>query len=194
VAFDSATGLPAEALKHLCDHVLPDALRVLRVDEAPPGFDPQRACVRKLYRYLLRPARHESPSWNRTSWRLPADPDVAAMRDAAARLVGTHDFRAFRNDPGPERRDEGTVRTVARLDVEAALGLVRIEAEGPGFLYMMVRNLTAALVEVGLGRRPPEWAGDVLASRDRTRLPAPAPAAGLCLVRVDYDPPWPPKP
>ncbi|MCE9638244.1 MAG: tRNA pseudouridine(38-40) synthase TruA, partial [Planctomycetes bacterium] len=165
-AFDSRTALPAQALKHLCDHLLPDDVRVLRVDDAAPGFDPQRECVGKLYRYLIRLGSDPSPAWRHTAWRVAGPLDVAAMRLAAAHLVGTHDFRAFRSDPGPERRAESTVRTVTRLDVDEAFGLVRIEAEGPGFLYMMVRNLSASLVEVGSRRRPPSWAGEVLAARD----------------------------
>lgn len=194
VAFDSRTALPPEALRHLCDHVLPPTVRVLRVDEAPPGFDPQRECVRKLYRYLVRPGTAAAPAWRGVAWCLPESLDVPAMRAAAAHLVGTHDFRSFRNDPGPERRGEDTVRALERLSVDESPGLVRIEAEGPGFLYMMVRNLAAALLAVGTRRRPPGWTGEVLRARDRTLLPPPAPPGGLCLVRVEYAPPWPPPP
>lgn len=194
VAFDSRTLLPPRAVAHLCDHVLPPAVRVLDVADAPADFDPQRHCVGKLYRYLIRISPTQAPAWDRVAWRIPAPLDLRAMRDAAAFLVGTHDFRAFRNDPGPDRRDEPTVRTVTRIDVRGDDDLVRVEAEGPGFLYMMVRNLAAALVEVGSGRRPPGWCRDTLASRDRARNPPPAPAGGLTLVRVDYDPPWPDAP
>jgi tRNA pseudouridine38-40 synthase len=100
--------------------------------------------------------------------------------------VGTHDFRAFRTDPGPTRRGEDTVRRVDRVDVLGAADLVYIDVEGPGFLYMMVRNMAAALVEVGSLRRPPQWVLEVLAARQRARLPPAAPAAGLSLVRVSY--------
>ncbi len=191
VAFSCATGLPATALKHLCDQLLPDDVRVLRVEDAPEGFDPQHDAVRKLYRYTLLVAPEERPALRSLAWRIDRRPDLPAMERAAALLVGTHDFRAFRNDPGPERRDEGTVRTVEALTVAAAWDLVRIEAVGPGFLYMMVRNLTAALVAVGLGEREPAWVAEVLASRDRRRLPPPAPAQGLTLVRVEYGSGWP---
>ncbi|MCG3134034.1 MAG: tRNA pseudouridine synthase A [Planctomycetes bacterium] len=193
VAFDSRTLLPPKALKHLCDHVLPPDVRVLRCDEAPEGFDPQRDAVRKLYRYAILPLPDPSPARERCAWRIAGPLDAARMRDAAARLVGTRDFRAFRNDPGPERRGEDTVRTVFRLDVldaREAAGLVHVEAEGTGFLYRMVRNLAAALAAVGRGERPPEWAEDVLRSRDRARLPPPAPPEGLTLVRVDYPDGW----
>lgn len=186
VAFDVATGLPAEALRHLFDHLLPEDVRVLVVERAPEGFDPQRHAVRKLYRYALRTASHLPPRLRRLVWHVPGPLDEDAMRDAAARVVGTHDFRAFRNDPGPERRGEDTVRTLESLEVAPAEDGLRVDASAPGFLYMMVRNLAAALVAVGRGERPPSWAADVLASRDRRLLPPPAPACGLTLVRVEY--------
>ena len=193
-AFDSVTGLPPSALTHLCSHVLPDTLHVRCVDTAPPGFDPQRACVGKLYRYLVRVSDFAAPGWRATAWQVPGPLDIDAMRAAAVHLVGTHDFRGFRTDPGRARRGQDTVRTVTRIGVEQSHELVRIEAEGPGFLYMMVRNLAAVLVEVGAGRQPPSWAADVRAARRRARLPQSAPPQGLCLVRVDYDPPWPDAP
>ncbi len=186
VAFDCATALPASALRHICDHLLPDDVRVLRLEESPPGFDPQRDAVRKLYRYAVLRTDARLPRWRNLTWHVPGPLDVEAMRDAARRLVGTHDFRAFRNDPGPGRRGEGTVRTLERLDVTPLAEFLRIEAVGPGFLYMMVRNLVAALLAVGRAERSPHWVEDALASRDRRRLPPPAPAAGLTLVSVAY--------
>ena len=186
IAFDSATGLPAQALRHLFDHLLPGDVRVRRVEETHAGFDPQRDAVRKLYRYALLRTADDLPRWRHAAWHVPGDLDLAAMRAGAARLLGTHDFRAFRNDPGPERRDEGTVRTVEAISVEEAAEFLRIDVTGPGFLYMMVRNVTAALVAVGRRAHGDAWIGEVLAARDRSRLPPPAPAAGLTLVRVEY--------
>lgn len=186
VAFDSATGLPAEALRHLFDHLLPPDVKVLRVGEARPDFDPQRDAVRKLYRYSILEGGPALPRWRGLAWHVESPLDLASMREAAAHLVGTHDFRAFRNDPGPERRDERTVRTVERLDLVRDGAFVVLDAVGPGFLYMMVRNVAAALVAVGRGERPSAWAGEVLASRDRRLLPPPAPPGGLVLVRVEY--------
>lgn len=186
VAFDSLTALPAQALRHLFDHLLPEDVRVLKVEEAPAGFDPQRAAVRKLYRYAIFTLAHELPRWRRLSWHVPEPLDLDAMREGARHLLGTHDFRAFRSDPGPERRDEDTVRTIERIEISRIGDFVRLDAVGPGFLYMMVRNVTAALVAVGRGERPAVWVAEALASRDRRRLPPPAPAGGLTLVRVEY--------
>jgi tRNA pseudouridine38-40 synthase len=186
VAFDSATALPTDALRHLFDHLLPEDVRVLKVEEAPDGFDPQRDAVRKLYRYAIFTLVHELPRWRRLSWHVPEPLDLDAMRQGARHLVGTHDFRAFRSDPGPQRRGEDTVRTIERIELARIGDFVRLEAVGPGFLYMMVRNVTAALVAVGRGERPAAWVAEVLASRDRRLVPPPAPAGGLTLVRVEY--------
>ena len=186
VAFDSRTALPADALRHLFDHLLPEDVRVLKVEEAPADFDPQRDAVRKLYRYAIFTLAHELPRWRRLSWHVPEPLDLDAMREGARHLLGTHDFRAFRSDPGPERRNEGTVRTIERIEISRIGDFVRLDATGPGFLYMMVRNVTAALVSVGRGEHPGGWVSEILAARDRRRLPPPAPAAGLTLVRVEY--------
>jgi tRNA pseudouridine38-40 synthase len=186
VAFGSRTGLPASALRHLCDHVLPEDVRVLRLEAAPAGFHPQKDAVRKLYRYAILEEPDPLPRWRRVAWQVGETLDLDTMRAGARHLVGTHDFRAFRSDPGPARRDEDTVRTIERIDVRRDGPFVVVDATGPGFLYMMVRNLTAALVAVGRGARPALWVAEVLAARQRPRLPPPAPAHGLTLVRVDY--------
>lgn len=186
IAFDSATGLPAHALRHLFDHLLPTDVRVRLVEQAPAGFDPQRDAVRKLYRYALLRTPDLLPRWRNAAWHVPGGLDLASMRAGAARLIGTHDFRAFRTDPGPERRDEGTVRTIESVRLDEVAEFLRIDVTGPGFLYMMVRNVAAALVAVGRGERGDAWIAEVLAARDRRLLPPPAPAAGLTLVRVEY--------
>lgn len=185
-AFDTTADLPPRAFGALLGQILPHDVRIGAAEACDPDFDPQRAARSKLYRYTLLAAPGPCPARERTAWRLETAPDPARMRAAAAHLVGTHDFRGFRTDPGPLRRDEDTVRTVERIGVEPAGDLLLVEVEGRGFLYMMVRNITAALVLVGHGGRDPSWVAEVLAARDRTRLPPPAPAKGLCLVRVVY--------
>ena len=186
VSFSSSTALPAEALRNISLMLLPPSIRMLHVEEAPEGWNPQRDAVEKLYRFRLIEAQSARPALERVAWRVGQPLDLDRVRAAAAPLVGRHDFRAFRNDPGALRRGENTVREIVSIEVERALGLVQLDVRGPGFLYMMVRNLTAALVEVATGREEPEWVARVLASRDRRLCPSPAPAHGLTLVRVRY--------
>lgn len=186
VAFNSTTALPASAIQHLFRHLLPDDVRVLRVEEAPADFHPQLHAIRKLYRSTMSTAAVEMPRLRRVHWNVGGPLDLPAMRAAAVHLVGTHDFRTFRSDPGPRRRGEGTVRTIESIDLRAESEIVTLDIVGPGFLYMMVRNVTSALVEVGRAARPPGWIAEVLARRDRSLVPPPSPAHGLTLVRVEY--------
>jgi tRNA pseudouridine38-40 synthase len=186
ISFTSPTALPADGLRSICDMILPPSIRVAHLEPAPGGWNPQRDAVRKLYRYRLLEAPRPAPARERTAWRVGARLDLDRLRAGAAHLLGRHDFRAFRNDPGPERRGEDTVREIERLEVERVEDSVRLDVQGPGFLYMMVRNVTAALTEVALGRQDPAWIGTLLASRDRREGPPPAPPQGLTLVRVWY--------
>jgi tRNA pseudouridine38-40 synthase len=101
--------------------------------------------------------------------------------------VGRHDFRSFEGR-GSARDD--TVREVRRLDIVEAGQELHFEVEGDRFLYRMVRNLVGTLTEVGRGHRPPEWAGQVLAARDRMAAGPTAPPHGLVLVDVRYPPEW----
>lgn len=178
------TELDARDLGRALNGVLPPDLAVVEAAEAPPGFHAQRDARSKLYRYALWNGPVRSPLRERIHWGLRTPLDVAAMRVAAAPLLGTHDFAAFQSAGGGVRT---SVRTLTRLDVEgAAGGEIRLWVAGTGFLRHMVRALAGTLVEVGRGRRPADDLPAVLASRDRARAGPTAPARGLTLVRVDY--------
>jgi tRNA pseudouridine38-40 synthase len=106
---------------------------------------------------------------------------------AAARLLeGRLDFAAFQAVGGSTRTTERIVSSssVARDASEPAL--VTYDISGNGFLRYMVRNIVGTLVEVGRGRRPVEWVGEVLRSRDRASAGPTAPPEGLFLVSVEY--------
>jgi tRNA pseudouridine38-40 synthase len=120
----------------------------------------------------VRPALHR-----RWSYWVRGPLDIAAMRRAAARLVGTHDFNSFRAEG---YREKDSVRTVSSIDV------VENEDFLDGFLYMMVRVIVGTLVRVGLGKVSPEAIDRILAARDRKAAGPTLPPHALCLMRVDY--------
>lgn len=179
----AAVRLDAAALGRALNALLPADVAVRAVAPAPDDYHARRAALSKLYAYRLWTGAVRSPL--RARWTLWRRPPLAleAMREAAAHVVGTHDFAAFCAAGGSART---TVRTVHRAEWAGAVGgELRFEVEGPGFLRHMVRNLVGSLLEVGRGRRPPGWIGDLLAARDRTLAGPTAPARGLVLVSVD---------
>jgi len=175
-----------EVLRAALAGLLPETVRVVAVREMPASFHACRSATGKVYRYRIVNRELALPFEAPWSWHVRAPLDLAAMRAAAARLVGRHDFASFQTAGSPT---ETTVRTLRRLTVrDRGGGLVEVEAEADGFLYRMVRNLVGLLVEVGLGRRRAEDAARILAARRRGAAGRTAPARGLCLVRVLYPP------
>ena len=112
-------------------------------------------------------------------------PDLERMQEAAAHLVGTHDFSSFSASRGMEE-DESQVRKVWRIKVSRKGALLEIEALGKGFLYKMVRSIAGALLDVGCGKIEPVQLKEILKRKKRTEEIVSAPAKGLCLEKVYY--------
>ncbi len=106
------------------------------------------------------------------------------MRQAAQLLTGRHDFSAFRSS---ECQAASPVRELRELSIERHGNLVRFRLVANAFLHHMVRNVVGTLVYVGLGRRRPAWAGEVLQGRDRGAAAPTFSADGLYLTGVEYD-------
>ncbi len=110
--------------------------------------------------------------------------DAEKMKEAAALLEGTHDFRGFCAN---KRIKKSTIRTLEQIEIEQKGSEMSLRFTGNGFLYHMVRILTGTLLEVGVGKRKPEEMTQILASLDREKAGPMAPALGLCLWKVEYD-------
>ncbi len=177
--------LPRVAMAAL-NATLPRDVRVLAARGAPEGFNARRAARLKRYGYLLDTTSVPSPFLRGLALHVGRTLDRSAMARALAPVRGKRDFSAFCAAPGRERDPVCTVRA-ARV-VAAGVGRIGVLISADAFLHHMVRNIVGTLVEVGLGRRPPEWVGEVLAGRDRRAAGPTAEAHGLYLLRVLY--PW----
>jgi tRNA pseudouridine38-40 synthase len=186
VTFAHDAGMLARAL----NAQLPEDVRVLAVEDAAPGFHARFDARSKTYRYCIRNGPVASPFERAFVWHVPQPLDLDAMRQAAACLLGRHDFSAFRSI-GTEVPD--AVRTLHASAIVETAGagdggrLLTYEVTGDGFLRHMVRAIVGTLVEVGRGWRDPAQMDALLQSRDRARAGATAPPHGLFLVRVVYD-------
>jgi tRNA pseudouridine38-40 synthase len=162
---------------------LPPEIAVLDVADMPAGFNARHDARGKIYRYLVWNHPVRSPRHARRSWHVYDPLDTQAMRDAAARLIGEHDYRGFRSSDCDRTN---TIRIIRRFDVRRDGVLVSFEVEGTAFLRNMVRILAGTLVAVGKGKMTPDQVSAVLANGDRTQAGVTAPACGLTLVRVIY--------
>jgi tRNA pseudouridine38-40 synthase len=177
--------IPLRGLRRAMNSRLPRDIAVVSAAEVPEGFHASRSAIGKTYRYRihvgpLRPVELAGQVYH--YWR---ELDVPAMRAAAVRLIGTHDFLGFATSA--EER-ESTVRTIWRCDVVEGGPTVDVTVRGDGFLYNMVRNIAGTLVEIGRGRWEPRRIDTILATRDRRQAGPTAPPDGLTLLCVHYRP------
>lgn len=176
-------GRQAEEILRYVNRYLPEDIAVLAAEPAPERFHARLSARGKVYRYQLRLGAVGDVFRRKYQYRLEEELDLAAMERSAARLLGTHDFRAFSAVKGGKK---STVRTLRRIDFARGGADLAITYEGDGFLYNMVRILTGTLLEVGQGTRLPEEMDAILASRSRQAAGRTAPAQGLTLVEVLY--------
>jgi tRNA pseudouridine38-40 synthase len=178
-----ASRIPPHGLLRGLNSILPADVALVDVAEAAPDFDARFSARGKVYRYTVWNHMVRSPRHARTAWHVRRTLDMAAIRQAAAALVGEHDFRAFRA-ADCERRT--TRRIVRRLDVERQGALLTFDVEATAFLKNMVRILAGTLVDVGRGTLGPEAITRMFETGDRAAGGMTAPPQGLTLLRVLY--------
>ena len=182
-SFHADTTRSCRELTALLRQYLAEDLGVLEITEVPPRFHARLTATGKTYVYRVWNSRVPNVFERRYVYQLGETLDVAAMKQAAADFLGTHDFIAFCSN---KQFKKSSVRTITALTIETLGPEVRFTVTGDGFLYNMVRIMVGTLLEIGLHRRPVDDIPAILASRSRERAGKTAPARGLCLKEVYY--------
>lgn len=174
----------AERLMRALNGRLPDDCLIVSAEAVPDSFDPTRDTLSKGYSYTIHASR-ERALWDRRYVHQIWEPlDVLAMQQAAAFIVGEHDFASFAAT-GHGRLS--TVRTVYTCEVTAvAPDRVRIDVSGNGFLWNMVRIIAGTLANVGKGRTKPGDIPGILAAANRRAAGPTLPPTGLCLEWIRF--------
>lgn len=163
---------------------LPPDIAVQWCQPVPADFDARRHARGRRYVYLLRESVARPALESGLVGWVFRPLDLAAMEAAAAHLIGTHDFSAFR---AAGCQALSPVKEMRRLAITRRGALWRFEVEASAFLHHMVRNLMGCLVAVGQGSRPPDWMAEVLASRSRERAAPTFAPDGLYFLGPVYD-------
>jgi tRNA pseudouridine38-40 synthase len=170
-------------LEHALNRLLPEDVAVTAASIQPDGFHARRSATGRVYRYQIATGDSLSPFQAPFVHHHRSPLEVEAMKEGAARLLGEHDFSSFR---AAGDVSHSPVKTIRRSEISVEGNLVACTVEGSSFLQHMVRTLAGTLLEVGRGRRPPGWVGEVLRARDRAVAGPTLPARGLFLERVLY--------
>lgn len=172
-------------LRHALNRMLPEDIGVVESSLEEERFHARRSATGRIYRYQIATGDALSPFMAPFVHHHRADLDAGAMAEGATCLVGEHDFSSFRASGDVSST---SVKRIWRSDVRREGPLVIYTVAGTSFLQHMVRTIAGTLVEVGCGRRPPTWVGEVLEARDRAAAGPTLPARGLFLDRVLYGP------
>ncbi|CAA2155254.1 tRNA pseudouridine synthase A [Methylobacterium brachiatum] len=168
-------------------HLRPQPVAVLSAEIVPPSFDARHSAIRRHYRYRILNRRSPAALTRAHVWQVPWPLDPDAMHDAAQRLVGLHDFSAFR---AAECQANSPVRTLDQLDVvRTTMALheeIVVTTCARSFLHHQVRAMVGTLMLAGCGRLSGDDVADILASGEKRRCGPLAPACGLTFVGVDY--------
>jgi tRNA pseudouridine38-40 synthase len=162
---------------------LPPDVSVTWVRHVSDEFHARFSATGRSYRYAILNRLERSALHRHRAWWVYEPLDDKLMHEAAQRLLGQHDFSAFR---AAGCQAKSATRELTAISVERDGNWLTVSVSANAFLMHMVRNITGTLAVVGRGERPPEWVADVLESRDRTAGGITAPPHGLTLVSVDY--------
>ncbi len=182
------TSVPTDRIpRALCRH-LPDDVAVWSARWVPADFHARYDVIEKEYTYRILNRHERDPFLRGRAWHYPVpigDTEFDAMRRAASRYVGEHDFSAFMAQGSSVST---TVRTVRYAGIEREGDCLVFRVSADGFLYNMVRIMVGTLIAVAEGKILPEEIDAILASGDRSRAGITAPPDGLYLSRVVYSP------
>lgn len=180
--FDTDSPVPGDKFSYAVNKHLPEDIRVVASREVPMDFHPRHMETRKTYEYRIERGEFPDPVRRNYVCFTYRKLDVPAMRQAAEKLVGEHDFASFCSAGSTA---ETTVRTLYRCEIEEQGRELVIRVQGNGFLYNMVRIIAGTLMDVGVGLRTPQQVQEMLDSADRSTAGPTAPPQGLMLTRYE---------
>jgi tRNA pseudouridine38-40 synthase len=177
--------VPAAQLLRALNDALPADIAVLQVSPVPDKFHARHSALRRSYIYQI--SRRKTAFSKKFVWWVKEPLDVETMSKAAALITGRHDFVRF-VAKDPSKPGESTIVVVESAAIEEQSDLLLFRIEASHFLWRMVRRLTGALVQVGLGHITVEQFGELIEGRGKQLDVAAwtAPASGLFLEKVVY--------
>jgi tRNA pseudouridine38-40 synthase len=170
--------------------ILPRDICLKLIEKVPLDFHSQKSALGKVYHYHLSLSNFQSPFKRLYSYHIKGKIDVELLKQGALLFVGTHDFTSFANEAHLGAAAVYPIKNLKRLDILEEEEGVRLEFEGDGFLYKMVRNIVGTLLEVARGKLHLGHIEAIFQAKDRKKAAMAVPPQGLFLVEVYYNSPY----
>ncbi|MDX8387428.1 MAG: tRNA pseudouridine(38-40) synthase TruA [Ghiorsea sp.] len=174
---------PQAYVKGLNFHLRDTGVLVHGVKAVTDEFHARFDCFERRYQYKIWNRSVSSVLHKQHAWWVFQPMDVAKMNQAAAMMVGRHDFTTFR---AAGCQANASNRNLKVLEVKQEGHIFTIDVAADAFLYHMVRNLVGTLVAVGIGRWEPEYMYELLMTKNRCIAAQTAPAHGLYFTDALY--------
>ena len=184
--FETAVAFEFRRLLRSVNALLPPEIRILHIEEASDDFHARFSATGKIYHYRIHLDRTPDPFKRLFAYHVPFKLDLDLLQNATHGFLGTKDFRSFANEADEGSASIDASRTISRLEMKEEPGGFRLEFEGDGFLYKMVRNMTGTLLDIARGKISIDELPKIFEAKDRRRAGMTAPAHGLCLMQVFY--------
>jgi len=194
--FHTKTTMPVVAFFKGLNSMLPRDIRIRRAEEAPPDFHSRFSALGKTYRYDFFTGALQFPATRLYRAHLPGAFSLERLNSGLNIIVGSHDYSSFERTGSRDKsavNGRGGVRNLWQASCFPQLGCAdcwSLRLTGDGFLRQMVRIIAGTLIEMGQGKRPVEELAAILAARDRAMAGPAAPACGLFLEKIYYQPPF----
>jgi tRNA pseudouridine38-40 synthase len=193
-SFKTGSSLGAEEFQRALNALLPPTIRIVAAHEVGPTFHARWSARGKIYRYRIYRGKVVPPMIWRYVLHYPFPLDEEAMRDAAGRFAGVHDFASFAASTGSEDDDQerSTERDVysAELARTADGEELVLTVSGRSFLRYMVRKMVGTLLDIGRGKLAPNDIERLFELKDRSKSGPTVPAQGLVMVAVQHEESW----
>src|SRR4030088_3710458 len=190
-SFKTLSPLAASEFQRALNALLPPTIRIVSAEEVGPDFNARWSARGKTYRYRLYRGKVVPPMTWRYVLHYPFPLDEDAMRDAAARFVGMHDFASFAASTGSEEddRERSTEREIVSAELVRSADHEELDftVRGRSFLRYMVRKIVGTLLDVGRGKLKPDDIDRLYELKDRSKSGPTVPPQGLCMVSVELE-------
>jgi len=193
-SFRTQSPLSAAEFQRALNALLPPTIRIMKSEQVGPDFNARWSARGKTYQYRLYRGKIVPPMLWRYVLHYPFPLDEDAMRDAAARFVGNHDFASFAASTGSEEDDKerSTQREIYSTELARSSDNEELvfTVRGRSFLRYMVRKMVGTLLDVGRGKLQPQDIDRLYELKDRSKSGPTVPPQGLCMVSVEHEEAW----
>lgn len=183
-SFIADTPVPPEGLKKILNGLLPDGIRVVTASAEAASFCARYNVREKFYRYAICDSSREYAFERDFCWQAGGRLDIEKMKELLPLFRGVKNYFSFSRAGDENKKYE---RQINSIGISRKGRFVYLDFRGRGFLYNMIRKITAVFVLYSRGAIAYSDVERMFAEQNRDTARHIAPPGGLYLVKITYN-------